>query len=328
MKTALCVTSITDIQKAINKALSKEEGFNQIKTKLVDREICEKEDSGLQQIIPYVVFFSVNVISGKILFAQYVRSVKGDESRLHAKTSIGFGGHIDHNDTLRYSSTSVEENGDSVYTMTISDLIDTCIAAGTREVIEELGVNMFDKLAVKVNPNAIHFFTSASENPVDKLHIAALIPVSLSPLDFENFFTEAKPNPEEIEKLDTLSIDLKSIIEDYDLKLSLSNIVKQAEEKCNLETWSLCSIYTLLETTVRDITSYVPYEDFIKIAMENYEKKRVEEQKKRDEEQSKVSDAVPKEPLGSDILGTEPVSSNQDVEQCSDTVEKQTNTNT
>lgn len=56
---------------------------------LVPREQCETDES-LLQLIPYIV---VRNKAGAILC--YERGSGGDESRLHAKLSIGIGGHID-----------------------------------------------------------------------------------------------------------------------------------------------------------------------------------------------------------------------------------------
>jgi predicted NUDIX family phosphoesterase len=56
---------------------------------MVPRDQCETDES-LLQLIPYVV---VRNKAGEFLC--YERGVGGDESRLHAKLSIGLGGHVD-----------------------------------------------------------------------------------------------------------------------------------------------------------------------------------------------------------------------------------------
>lgn len=101
IKTALCI-STSDLKDI----LSKQEGtspsnyvyclddksteqFNFLEKKLVDRAICEEDDS-LVQLIPYII---VKNKRGHIL--TYKRGSKGDENRLKGKLSIGFGGHIE-----------------------------------------------------------------------------------------------------------------------------------------------------------------------------------------------------------------------------------------
>lgn len=58
----------------------------------VSRKVCET-DPRLKQIIPYIV-----VRVGEQVIA-YRRSPESGESRLHGKISIGFGGHINKDDT-------------------------------------------------------------------------------------------------------------------------------------------------------------------------------------------------------------------------------------
>jgi predicted NUDIX family phosphoesterase len=65
------------------------DGREQNRLVMVPRDQCETDES-LLQLIPYVV---VRNKAGEFLC--YERGAGGDESRLHAKLSIGLGGHID-----------------------------------------------------------------------------------------------------------------------------------------------------------------------------------------------------------------------------------------
>ncbi len=80
---------------------------------LVDRDICETDDSYLQ-LIPYVVI--VNSSNGDIFI--YKRGTSGNEDRLHDLYSIGVGGHV-------------ETTGDDIYTV-----LKEC---AVREIEEEIG---------------------------------------------------------------------------------------------------------------------------------------------------------------------------------------------
>lgn len=67
-----------------------EELFELLKTRAVwHRRALAEEDSSFKQIIPYTIV----VHDAKIL--TYLRGESGDEQRLHAKMSVGFGGHIE-----------------------------------------------------------------------------------------------------------------------------------------------------------------------------------------------------------------------------------------
>lgn len=102
-----------DVQ-AINPA------FWKAPAQLVDRELCETDES-LLQIIPYIV---VRDHDGRIL--TYRRGSAGDEGRLHDRLSIGIGGHMD-----------VEPNPDATV-----GLRDAVRAEGRRELCEEIGMDV------------------------------------------------------------------------------------------------------------------------------------------------------------------------------------------
>jgi predicted NUDIX family phosphoesterase len=82
------------------------------------RRVLE-EQPAFRQIIPYVVLR----VGDKIV--KYTRTPAGGEARLHGKTSIGLGGHIDLSDIVSV--------GDHV------DLAATINNASERELLEELG---------------------------------------------------------------------------------------------------------------------------------------------------------------------------------------------
>lgn len=74
-----------DVQTYLPKLLAPEHNF------FVARPLAENDPS-LKQIIPYVLLVS----RGRIL--RYMRGRKGGETRLHAKFSIGIGGHMNDGD--------------------------------------------------------------------------------------------------------------------------------------------------------------------------------------------------------------------------------------
>ncbi len=94
VKLALCMQR-ADAPAAFNEATTERvipfdaHMLARIQTALIDRAVCEKDESTLQ-LIPYIVLRDTN---GNIL--RYSRGKGGAEARLHAKTSIGFGGHVD-----------------------------------------------------------------------------------------------------------------------------------------------------------------------------------------------------------------------------------------
>lgn len=92
-----------------------------------DYDGCE-QDPELFQIIPYTVITAVNSYAERFVLG-YERGVKGDESRLHAKWSLGFGGHMEE---------EPEEEGGYFF---VKELVKTAC----REIAEETGIMLLDQ---------------------------------------------------------------------------------------------------------------------------------------------------------------------------------------
>lgn len=99
-----------------------------------------------RQLIPYVY-----VYDGKQNFLAYRRSLFSGERRLHAKTSIGFGGHI----------TEADQTGDLSQLLTV---------AGLREVCEELVFKQ--KVLGQLVPSG---FVVSHDTPVDRVHFGVAL---------------------------------------------------------------------------------------------------------------------------------------------------------
>lgn len=115
--------------------------FFQLATKLVDRDLCETDDT-LLQLIPYI---GLRDEAGRLFC--YERGVEGGEPGLHGELSIGLGGHVD-----------LAPHADG-------DLEQLLIVEGERELLEEAGIaghlESFDSL----------IFTGALGNPAGRFHI-------------------------------------------------------------------------------------------------------------------------------------------------------------
>lgn len=67
-----------------------------------------ERDPSFKQLIPYVIFQYTDTLGEQHVF-QYTRGKGQGESRLHAKLSIGIGGHISQEDALRNQADSYDE---------------------------------------------------------------------------------------------------------------------------------------------------------------------------------------------------------------------------
>ncbi len=109
----------------------------------MDRAEAE-DDPGHKQLIPYAIFRCGNRI------LHYTRGKSGGESRLHAKGSVGVGGHINPIDA------GVEHLGEATY-----------LAAVERELEEELniGANSTSTIIGLINDDS---------NPVGQVHLGVV----------------------------------------------------------------------------------------------------------------------------------------------------------
>lgn len=122
------------------------------KTILMDRSICETDNNFLQ-LLPYVVI--KRVVNGVNEYASYQRGKGGTEDRLHAKYSIGFGGHVD---------SAVPRN-----TSLVTHLANECL----REVMEEIGLEI-DVKEIEARIWAAQFIC-INTTPVDDVHLGVVV---------------------------------------------------------------------------------------------------------------------------------------------------------
>lgn len=125
----------------------------QKETFLIDRKICEKDQSYLQ-VIPYVTLYDPNICC----FFIYQRGESGGEKGLHGRCSVGLGGHVE----------LVPENGNA------QSFIDVLATEASRELEEETGLTTEDipldkikRALAEENFGLIH----ARATDVDKVHL-------------------------------------------------------------------------------------------------------------------------------------------------------------
>ena len=110
---------------------------------MMPRDLCETDERYLQ-IIPYV-----SIINENGEYFSYERGSAGQEARLHAKRSIGLGGHID-----------------NPVTTTLDDLI---AVEAARELEEEVGLVVDKETILEALQDAIVVRETATA--VDRVHL-------------------------------------------------------------------------------------------------------------------------------------------------------------
>lgn len=254
MKQALCIKSIEELNDLINNKIVS------IETNLVDREICEKPENKLLQIIPYVVIYTLDFETGKLKFLHYLRAPKGGDDRLLSKTSVGFGGHIDDVNDIVYT-TAVE----NTCTMSINDLIDTCLNTAQRELKEELSIELSTEDISKINPKNTVFFLGDQSIEVNQVHIGMLVPIKLNEESFNNFKSAAVFNVEEIAELGELVLNFSNIISSFDFGTAIRDVAKYLVHNSNIEDWSEKVISYTLDKEIKDFFNYIDYSDLVAI---------------------------------------------------------------
>lgn len=286
MKCALCVNSIEEVA-----ALVRNE-TETIDTCLVDRNICEDPNNKFLQIIPYVVFYTPYYADGKIVFIQYKRSTKNNEDRLVSKLSIGFGGHIDALEEIKYTHSYSNEDTTIHFVMSKQDLIDTCLTSAKRELREELGGDILTAIGTDLDFNESAFFLGDQREPVNQVHLALGIPVRLTEEQLNLFFEFVKNNHEnidkEIETIDKIAINIKHIVEEMDLTITNSKIMNQLVQEYNFENWSARMFDYVIRKEISFILKDINYDDLYNLAISKQQAREAEAA-----DQQQISDSTP-----------------------------------
>ena len=259
-KKALCIKELGDVVKVLT---GESETFN---AQLVSRDICEKPENKFLQLVPYVVFYYTNLDDGRIKVVQYLRAPGINEDRLLAKTSVGFGGHIDSEEDIKASVIEQEEDGTVTYVMSRDDLMATLTKVAQRELMEELSLDLEKAFGIQLDMEKIIFFMGDQNEDVNKVHLGVLIPVELNKEQFGNFFKVVEPNKEEVDAIDIMGIRLNEIVEDMDLTLTIEKIKRKLKHENNLEDWSQFAVEYLIRKEIASMMEPITYNDLLNLS--------------------------------------------------------------
>lgn len=287
MKRALCINSFEEIS-----ALVRGEAET-IDSCFVDREICEDPNNKFLQVIPYVTFYTANPAEGKLVFAQYKRAAQGSEDRLLSKTSIGFGGHIDQLSDIKSTSAHTAEDTTEHFVMSKQDLVDTCITAAKRELLEELGVDVLGILGVELDFNESAFFMGDTRDPVNQVHLGLSFPVKLTAEQFAKFMEVVQINKEEIELVDKMTANIRHIVEEMDVSATNGKIMNQLVQQHGVEDWSVRVFDFIVRKEIFLILKDVNYDDLYKIAVAKQQAREAEVAQQAAQNQEQAETAAP-----------------------------------
>ncbi len=243
------------------------------KVRFVERDICEKQENGWLQYVPYMTVYVNDSSSGKVAFLVYNRPDKGEgESRLKGKASIGFGGHVEEQDYLSFMNVGLEEEdkitsvpeGDIELTKhALTGIIAHC---ADRELKEEIGFSLTELVTDLTNEPKIDLVVRQilDENDtsgVNEVHLCCSSLLEVSPTVFHSVLTKNEEDNPEVEKLSYTEINYSAILQRFNVEKDVTQASAEIASELNMELWSKTSLISLLYTRMGEIVSKISYSD-------------------------------------------------------------------
>ena len=258
---ALCIKSYAELQALVSGQAQT------IEAKLVDTVTADNPENGLQQLMPYLVFYHMDMASGKLKFIQYLRpapkAAEGEE-QVPGVTSIGFGKAISDPEMIVSSDTITGVDGEVTYLLSLQNIMDMAISNGLNDVVSAIGIDLPTVLGPQfIDRTQIAFFNSDAPFPEMKVRTGISLPVPVTAEQFELIRTTAVFKAEEIEKLDTLGINIDMIVEQMDVTPTITSVINELIMKYNLEPWSTMMFNYISRKELHEMLKDISYNDIV-----------------------------------------------------------------
>lgn len=257
---ALCVKSYSDLQQLTSGQVET------IEVTLVERDVADNVENGLQKLLPYVVFYNMDISAGKLKFVQYLRAaaaVAEGEQPQPRFTSVGFGKFIEMPESLRSRETIIGENGEESYAVNLSDLLDLSVVAGMNDVLEVAGVDVKALFGQVIDANDLAFFNSQAPDDMYRTVTGVAIPVALTSEQFDLFLASKQINPAFVEQIDTLGINIDRIVEEMDITPTIDKVIGELVERHSLEAFSAMMFNYIARKELFNMLKDVNYADIV-----------------------------------------------------------------
>ncbi len=260
MKQAFCIRNTANINGLYDKTIPTVEGM------FVNRDICEQVAEGYVQLIPYVVIYSVSADKTRLQALQYVRPDTGEgEQRLAGKSSVGFGGHIDLESEVVSTTVNIAEDGSKTYDVSLEDLSATAYNCATRELGEELGLDL-TKYGIDITQAPVVYFTGNPEEDVNKVHAGLGVAIRVSEDTFAAISSDSVIKPDEIAELGHATIRLDAVVEGLNVMMAIRATMKDMIEKYNLEGWSCVMLEFIIQGEINNVVGTLTYADLVNLS--------------------------------------------------------------
>lgn len=273
---------------------------------LVDRSVCEQEDSGWVQLIPYSSISCYDPMNGDIKFLAYQNSEGEGEQRQVHSTHLGFGNGLVSVDDITCESMDDVEGVGRVYHMTVADLLQTCLAVSQREWVADIGFDPVTEFGINVAETVkFSFFRDPNATEQSKsFHLGLDIPLTVSPEQLVQTFQNTKLMETQSKDLKEFVLNAGQILLSFDVSEVGANVINRMTAEHKVAPWSVQVIGRRLTEYVEMIRNHIGYGDIILAVKRNVETMRAEAEKANAALNQQVLDQNPE---GQDTVDPVPV---------------------
>ena len=287
----LCIESPAVFNEVIN------DPSKLLKTYMVPRNICDKETSTLHQLVPCMSFFRLNSEEGTTDLVNYVHPILEESEDLpennvsdvkaSGRTSICFTRHItleedivfekktesDHLplDTEEFQTSNEQPEEKEIiqvtsYELSMEQLLETIKNVARREVKDKLNLDIEEDLNAEVGLHNTMVFKGKELNPVNKLHMALSVLVTLSDENFKKIIEESETSEDQIAKVSSIGIRYGTMLSNFNVESSIANVVEELKKERGLDDWSQVVLETLVKGVCQSLINLFDYPTIKKVA--------------------------------------------------------------
>lgn len=270
-KVALCLLGGLSALAAANEAQQKNEPVS-LPVAFIPRDVCEDEEHGYLQLIPYVSFVTYDPVASALKYVKYRRPAQGEgEARLQGNTSVGFGGHIDSVDDLPEGVTASDDvhmvpgdKGVTVYNLTLEQFSELVKKVAYRETIEETGLTAEYLDTLTFRSGGVLREDEETINDVGRVHLCVSVEFTMAPDKFEEVLAKIQEKKAESEVTDVsvMTIGVGEMILDFNLDNAFASMEAQlGAEPYLAESWTILTIISAVQRIASTIKANLSLTD-------------------------------------------------------------------
>lgn len=254
----LCVTDINDIKELFNLNDYDFTSNGKVNVKYIEHDTCENSENEYLQVVPYVTLYYINIKLGYISFIKF---------NLLNNTTIGIENHINSNYEKYLSDNSQ---------LSIKELLELAFMVGKNTITDIFGEELINKFNLTPKIKDYAFFIGDNSLEYNKKHVGVNIPIMLSEEQLNMLLTQTNINSNEIHSIESLYINLTSVLENFNIMYDLHNIITELSINDNLNDWSCKVLFHICYDFLSNFQNTIPYKKLLEIAKINNEEQENE----------------------------------------------------